>query len=124
MAVIRTRGPERHLVVRGDAGKVLLHDGAAGGAAVAEGLLSFCDGGFGDLEGLGTGWWLRVCGGGDGEQKCKERTSHASFSICKHYGQIGSQVRYIEVIEIQAEVQLVLRAFEYRSLMHKARAIE
>jgi hypothetical protein len=33
-------------------------------------------------------------------------------------------VRYIEVIEIQAEVQLVLRALEYRSLMHKARAIE
>ena len=34
MAVIRTRGPERRLVVRGNAGKVLLHDGATGGAAV------------------------------------------------------------------------------------------
>src|ERR1700761_4633435 len=34
-------------------------------------------GGFGDLEGLGTGWWLRVCGGGEGEQKSEERTSHA-----------------------------------------------
>ena len=77
MAVIRTRGPERRLVVRGNAGEVLLHDGAAAGAAIAEGLLGFCDGGFGDLEGLGTGWWLRVCGGGDEEQKSEELTSHA-----------------------------------------------